>query len=137
VKTLLRSFVARLLALSILVSTTGATFQRHFCQMAAEESCHLTDQAGPASCCALDAGAADEGNCCALETEFKKTEAGPLQDQATLLACWVAVLPPLPDWQPKLVARLAIPPAQVLGYADPSPPLLGRERVVLLQTFRL
>jgi hypothetical protein len=142
VKTLLRSFVARLLALSVLVSTTGATFQRHFCQMAAEEACHLADPAEPASCCALhgvlDAPTTnDGGDCCALETEFKKTEAGPVQDQSSLFIGWVAVLPPAMAWGPEPAAQWVALPQKVLAYADPSPPLPGRQRVVLHHHFRL
>jgi hypothetical protein len=142
VKTLLRSFVARLLALSVLVSTTGATFQRHFCQMADEEACHLAEQPGPASCCALHAarhtGATDDGGgCCALETEFKKTEAGPVQDQSPLFIGWVAVLPPAVAWGPVPAAQRVVPQPQVLAYTNPSPPLPGRQRVVLHHHFRL
>lgn len=135
VKAQFRPFIAGLLILSVMVSTTGATFHHHLCLMAVERACDLQPPAGddPSNCCTPSH---DESDCCTVEAEFRKTGVSPVSVLFQWSLAWA--LPPTPP--PSPAAQLAFQEATVALSPfdpDPSPPLPGREIVILHQAFLL
>jgi len=135
VKVWFRPLIAGLLALSVMVSTTGATFHRHFCLIAVERTCDLQPPAGEdaPSCCGIGH---NESDCCTAKLEFRKTDVSPVSALFQWAMAW-ALLPTLPS---SPAAQLAFGGAIVVSspsVPDTSPPLPGQKIVILHQAFLL
>lgn len=143
----IRHIVAILLALQVVVASTGATFYRHYCNTEGELLAISVYKPEDLHCSAHhheshhdhDTGACDE-DCCNLSREFRKTDTAAISENLKkAFTSSVLTLPerifgiPLPALLPNVFADTPI------SSAIDSPPFLrtGKTLLPFIRQFRL
>lgn len=122
---LIRHTILLLLALTIALGSVGVALGQQLCQMVMVESADRAEKA----CCSESESSGTEDDCCKLEVTYKKldlvtTTKADLLDKILLTSPAIVYAYSFELSAPAIVK-------QVLSYSDSSPPLTGRNILLL------
>lgn len=138
-----------LLALQVMVASTGATFYKHYCSTEGELMAVSAYATADGGCCTMhDHGKSDHDEshdhendgCCDLQYEFRKADSAPLAESLKL------AIPAMVFALPERLFTIPLPVLQLPDVADEqaladnySPPLCcsGKSLLPVIQQFRL
>lgn len=147
---LLRHIFSLLLALQVVVASTGATFYKHYCAAEGELMAVSAYAAADGSCCSIHGDHGDEhcqlpeheqdDDCCDLQYEFRKADSAPLAESIKL------AIPPIVFSLPERISGALLPAFQISYAVDAQvdagnyfPPVFRTGKLLLpvIQQFRL